>query len=183
MVLGKAALDLLETARHDDLPGELDEVATFLAAAGARVEVVTVPAAWRYRPGSEAQLEAHRIVLDRLAIDGLPDHDAETRIHGRVQIDPTAVVRRSVIRGPAIIGRHARVLDAFVGPYTSIGAGALVEATEVDHSVVHPEAELRHVGFRIEASIIGAGAQVSRSFGLPKALHLEIGSGARVTVT
>ena len=183
MVLGKAALDLIDTARHDARPADLDEVSAFLADAGARVDVATAPTSWRYRPGSDALLEAHRLVLDRLVVDAPDDQDSETLLHGRVEIDPTAVVRRSVIRGPVIIGRHARVLDAFVGPYTSIGAGALVEATEIEHSVVHPEAELRHVGYRIEASIIGAGARVSRSFSLPKALHLEIGSGARVTVS
>ena len=185
LLLGPQALDRLVGAARDGRQArDLEAVADMLTADELRVDAVTARAAWRHRPGGEALLEAHRLVLDRLAVGGATSSpDADSRVHGRVVIDPSAIVRRSVIRGPAVIDREARILDAYVGPYTAIGARACVEATEVEHSVLYEDCELRHVGYRIEGSVIGAGARVSRSFELPKALHLEIGSSARVIVS
>jgi glucose-1-phosphate thymidylyltransferase len=72
------------------------------------------------------------------------------------------------------------VTDAYIGPYTSIGAGVVVEAAEIEHSIVLPDAELRFVGTRLESSIIGRGARVTRRFSLPTAMQLSIGDGAEV---
>jgi hypothetical protein len=70
-----------------------------------------------------------------------------------------------------------------VGPYTAIGAGALVSGADIDNSMVLPRAELRHPGWRIEASIIGERASVIRSFDLPKGLHLRLGPDSQVTLS
>ncbi len=45
-----------------------------------------------------------------------------------------------------------------------------------------PFAEVRHPGMRIEASIIGERASVSRKFELPKGLHLRLPPGSQVTL-
>ena len=37
-----------------------------------------------------------------------------------------------MIRGPAIVGAGARVVDAYIGPYTSIGDGVRVEGAEIE---------------------------------------------------
>jgi hypothetical protein len=49
--------------------------------------------------------------------------------------------------------------------------------------MVLPFAEVRFPGLRIEASIIGERASVSRSFELPKGLHLRLTPGSRVTLS
>jgi glucose-1-phosphate thymidylyltransferase len=74
------------------------------------------------------------------------------------------------------------VRDAYIGPYSAIGADVVVEGTEIEHSIVFPGAELRFVGTRLETSIIGKGARVVRSFGVPNALRLSIGDGAEVAL-
>ena len=43
---------------------------------------------------------------------------------------------RSQIRGPVVIGPGARIVDSYVGPYTAIGEGCLVEWAEVEHSIL-----------------------------------------------
>ena len=81
----------------------------------------------------------------------------------------------SVILGPVVIGRGARVVDAYIGPYTSIGPGARLEGAEVDNSIVLSGATIHHLGHRIEASVVGAGAQIARDFGMPTAIRLHVG--------
>ncbi|MEA2169520.1 MAG: glucose-phosphate thymidylyltransferase, partial [Solirubrobacteraceae bacterium] len=101
---------------------------------------------------------------------------------GRVSVHPTARLVNAVVRGPAIIGAHARVTDAYVGPFTTVGDGATIENSEIESSIVLPRARIRHVGVRVEASVIGAGATVGRDFALPKAMRLRIGANATVTL-
>jgi glucose-1-phosphate thymidylyltransferase len=97
-------------------------------------------------------------------------------------VHPTAQLENTLVRGPAIIGPGARLSHAYVGPYTAIGANVTIEGSQVEHSIVLDGAQLMHVGARIETSVIGRGARVARSFGVPTAMRLAIGNGSEVTL-
>jgi glucose-1-phosphate thymidylyltransferase len=136
---------------------------------------------WREcRDGAEDLLELNRVMLD--ALPGRDHELPDCVLQGRVDIDPTAIVRSSVIRGPVAVGPGARVIDAYLGPYTSVGAGACIENAEVEHSVVHAGARIQRVGGRLEASVIGRDARVHRDFTLPRALRMHIGDHAEVAL-
>jgi glucose-1-phosphate thymidylyltransferase len=127
-------------------------------------------------------LHANRLVLDELE-RRVSDADLTTaRIEGRVEVHPTAIVERATIRGPVVIGAGAVIVDAFVGPYTAIGDRVCLDAAEVENSILLPGASIRHVGTRIEASVLGADASIGRDFGLPSALRVRVGRGAEVTL-
>jgi glucose-1-phosphate thymidylyltransferase len=104
-------------------------------------------------------------------------------VQGSVVIHPSAEIRSSVVRGPAVIGPMTRLTDAYVGPYSSIGAGVLIEAAEIENSIILPGASIRYLGGRLESSVIGARARVFRDFRLPKAMRLSVGEGAEVALT
>ena len=101
------------------------------------------------------------------------------RFEGKVLIDPTATVRSSVITGPTVIGRGA-VVDAYLGPYTAIGAGTRIEGVEIERSIVSPGANVTHVGGRLVSSIVGPDARVYRDFSLPRAVRLWVGDGVEI---
>jgi glucose-1-phosphate thymidylyltransferase len=75
------------------------------------------------------------------------------------------------------------ISDAYIGPYTSIGSGVVIENAEVEHSIILPGASIRHLGGRLEASIVGVDARIFRDFRLPRALRLNVGEGAEVALT
>jgi glucose-1-phosphate thymidylyltransferase len=127
-------------------------------------------------------LEANRRMLEDIVPDFDPASVQGSELQGPVIVHPTARVESSLVRGPAIIGPRALVRDAYIGPYSAIGADVVIEGTEIEHSIVFPGAELRFVGTRLETSIIGKGARVVRSFGVPNALRLSIGDGAEVAL-
>jgi glucose-1-phosphate thymidylyltransferase len=81
-----------------------------------------------------------------------------------------------------VIGGGAEVLDTFIGPYTSIAADARLEGAELEHSIVLDGGSIHHVGQRIEASLIGSGAVITRDFGMPTAVRLRVGRGSTVTL-
>lgn len=173
----------------DSILGALESGGTLLAAVdrlaagGGRVQAGVLAGWWSWDAQGDRLLEVNRTVLDTLEPAVGRDSLEETRVEGRVRIHPTARVANAVIRGPVIIGAHARVTDAYVGPYTTVGDGALIENSEIEASIVLPRARICHVGVRVEASIVGADACVGRDFALPRALRLRVGAGASVTLS
>jgi glucose-1-phosphate thymidylyltransferase len=151
-------------------------------AGGGRVGIRSVDGCLACHGDVEALLASNRRILEGLR--GAPgDQPAGVRIQGAVEIHPSAVIARAVLRGPIVIGPDARISDAYIGPSTSIGAGVEIEAAEIEHSIVLPEASLRFVGTRIESSVIGRRARIGRSFEPPGALRLAVGEGAEVVLS
>jgi glucose-1-phosphate thymidylyltransferase len=131
----------------------------------------------------DAVLEGNRRVLQELEGDTEGAELEGCEVQGPVVIHPTAQLRRTTVRGPAIIGPGVRLTDAYVGPYTSIGADVTIDGAEIEHSIVLPRAQLAFVGTRIESSVIGAGARVARAFTKPSSLRMSIGDGAEVLLS
>jgi glucose-1-phosphate thymidylyltransferase len=149
---------------------------------GGRVRVQRVDGCLPCHGDLETVLESNRRVLEKLDPSIDPTTLDQVNVQGAVHIDPTARVARSLLRGPVVIGPGARIVDAYIGPYTSIGDGVIVEGTEIEHSIVLPRAELRYLGTRLESSVIGHGARVTRGFEMPAALRMAIGDGAEVVL-
>jgi glucose-1-phosphate thymidylyltransferase len=159
-----------------------DDPTAYVREQGGHARVQDVDGCLSCHGGQDMLLEANRRMLEDIVPDFHPESVQGSELQGPVIIHPTACVEGSLVRGPAIIGPRARVRDAYIGPYTAVGADVVVEGTEIEHSIVFPGAELRFVGARLETSIIGKGARVVRSFGVPKALRLSIGDGAEVAL-
>jgi glucose-1-phosphate thymidylyltransferase len=156
-------------------------VAERITAAGGSLHVELVDSWRRYAGNPVDLLDLNRIALDALEPDLLRSaNQGNNRIEGRVRIDEGADVRGSVVVGPTVIGPGAHVADAYIGPYTSIGAGARVEGTEIERSIICAGASIMHIGGRLAASVVGRDARVFRDFSLPRALRLQVGEGTEV---
>ena len=134
---------------------------------------------WKDTGKLEDMLEANRLVLDGL------DARCEGRIEaseilGKVVVEAGAAIVRSVVRGPAIIGRGAHVEDAYVGPFTSIGDGVTIRASEVEHSIILEGSSIVDVGGRIESSLLGRNVSVYRVAVKPRAYNLMLGDRSQV---
>jgi glucose-1-phosphate thymidylyltransferase len=161
--------------------GDADPIAG-VRAQGGRVRVQRIDGCLPCQGDVDALLEGNRRMLEGIepALD--PASLDQCRVQGAVLVHPTAQIRRTLLRGPVVIGPDACVSDAYIGPYTSIGAGVTIEGTEIEHSIVLAEAELRFVGTRLESSVIGRGARVGRGFRLPDAFRVSIGDGAEIVL-
>ena len=104
-------------------------------------------------------------------------------VHGRVAISSTARLSGCVLHGPVSVDDGAVIEDSYVGPYTAVGAGAILIGAEIDNTMVLAGAEITHPGQRIEGSIIGERASVVRSFALPRGLHMRLEPQSRVTLS
>jgi NDP-sugar pyrophosphorylase family protein len=146
-------------------------------------EVVELEDAWGYEGTVDGVLEANTAALDGLKRARIGADLSKASVQGRVAIHPTAVLDGAKIRGPVQIGAGAVLVDTYVGPYTSIGADVRLESVEIENSIVLPGAVIRFPGRRIEASLVGEGAQIGRDFSLPSALRLRVGRGADIQLS
>jgi glucose-1-phosphate thymidylyltransferase len=136
---------------------------------------------WKDTGKLEDMLEANRLILDTIErrIDG--SVDAESRIEGKVVIDPGATVERSVIRGPVVIGPGARIVRAYVGPFTSIGTGTEIRDSEIEHSIVL-EGSVISDASRVADSLIGRNVRIHRIPVKPSAYRFMLGDNSEVGI-
>ncbi len=176
-VLGPGAIDAALA-----LPDEagVAEIIRAIGDTGGRLETRIVNGSWKYTGEVDGLLAANRMVLDEIEPELAGCDLSQARIEGRVQVHPTAIVERSTIRGPAVIGPRAVLQDAFVGPYSAVGAEVRLEGAELEHSIVLDHAVIRHIGHRLEDSLVGSGATVTRDVAFPSGLRLRVGRRAEV---
>lgn len=130
------------------------------------------------RPGE--MLEANGLVLEELTpkIEGYVDRNSE--VDSRVTVEKGAEIINSVVRGPAIIGHDTRVVNAYVGPFTSISHHCLVENAEISRSIVLENSQIRNINRRIEDSLIGRNVVLHRSPMRPRAYKFILGDHSNV---
>ena len=126
-------------------------------------------------------LEANRLLLEKVEhrIDGSVDD--RSVIDGRVVVAAGAEIVNSTIRGPAAVGAGTRIVDSFIGPFSAIGNGCEVSNSEIEHSVVMDDSRIIDI-LRLEDSLIGSDAVISRSRTRPRALRLMVGDHCQVDI-
>ena len=137
---------------------------------------------WKDTGKLEDMLEANRLILDTLErrIEGAVD--AASRIEGKVVIEGGAVIERSVIRGPAIIGARARIANAYVGPFTAIMNDVDLRDSEIEHSIVLEGSEIHDLGTRVADSLIGKNVKINRVPLKPTAYRFMLGDNSEVWI-
>jgi glucose-1-phosphate thymidylyltransferase len=137
---------------------------------------------WKDTGKLEDMLEANRLILDTIErrIDG--SVDGESRIEGKVIIEAGAVVERSVIRGPVIIGADARIVHAYVGPFTSIGQRTEIRNSEIGHSIVLEGCIISDLENRVEDSLLGRNVRIERMPVKPSAYRFMLGDNSEVKI-
>ncbi len=161
---------------------EITEAIQGLIDDGRRVQSEIVTGWWKDTGQLADMLEANRLVLEEIEtrLDGDTDN---SKIEGRVIVEKGAVVAGSVVRGPAVIGAGARIEDAYIGPYTSIGDDVHISRSEVEHSIILAGSTVEDLGTRMEASLLGRNVKLTRCDGLPKTLRLLVGDNSEIELT
>ncbi len=166
-----------------DAPRPLSDPMAGVRRQGGHVRVQTIDGCLACHGGQDRLLEGNRRMLEELRGDVDRAAFPTCEFQGPVLVHPTARLDHTLIRGPAIIGPRSTLSHAYVGPYTSIGANVRIEGSEIEHSIILDDAEILHVGTRLDTSVIGRGARVHRRFGVAVGMRLSVGDGAEVTLS
>jgi glucose-1-phosphate thymidylyltransferase len=130
------------------------------------------------RPGD--MLEANSFVLEELSprVEGYVDRDSE--VDSRVTVESGAEVVNSVVRGPTIIGERSRIVNSYIGPFTSIYHDVTIENSEIERSIVLENSSIHDIPVRIQDSLIGRDVVLNRSPIKPKAIKMNLGDYSQV---
>ena len=130
------------------------------------------------RPGD--MLTANSLVLEELlpVVKGRVDEASE--VDFRVTVEEGAEIVNSVVRGPAIIGCNTRIVNSYVGPFSSIYHDVVIENSEIESSIVLEHSTIRDVPARIQDSLIGRYADVTVTTLRPKAIKMHLGDHSRL---
>jgi glucose-1-phosphate thymidylyltransferase len=160
---------------------EITDAIQYLVDSGRRVEPHVVRGWWKDTGRLEDMLEANRLVLDTIATK-VEGEMIDSQCDGRVVIAPGARLERSTVRGPAVIGARAHLIDAYVGPYSAIGEDCVIESAEVEHSILLAGSSVRHLDGRMEASLLGRNVHIARSDGQPRAYRFMVGDNSEIGI-
>jgi glucose-1-phosphate thymidylyltransferase len=160
---------------------EITDAIQHLIDTGLRVDPHIVRGWWKDTGQVQDMLDANRLILDDLT-ERIEGELVDSRVEGRVVIEPGARLERTTVRGPAVIGAGAQLVDAYIGPYTAVGGGVTIERSELEHSIVLSGSSIRDLEGRIEASLIGRNVNIARSPELPRAYRFVVGDNAEIAI-
>lgn len=147
-----------------------------------KVDSHVVQGWWKDTGKPEDVLDANHLILDVLESQNNGEIEEGAKINGRVSIGRGTVVKKnSVIRGPVIIGKNCKI-DAYIGPYTSIGDNSRITGGEIESSIVVGDA-LIECNERIVDSLIGNHSHiVSEENNLPRGHRFVLGENSLVNL-
>lgn len=171
------AVAAIEPSTRGEL--EITDAVVWLIEHGYRVRHEVLDGWWKDTGQLEPLLEGNRLVLEALEARCEGTVDDQSLLDGRVVVSEGAEVKGSVVRGPAILGPGTRVVNSYVGPFTSIDRDCEIVDSEIEHSIVLAESSIVGVA-RIVDSLIGRNVRVQRSDRRPRASRLMLGDHSRV---
>jgi len=127
-------------------------------------------------------LNANGHVLDEIKPEVRGFVDSTSSVDHRVTIEAGAEIINSVVRGPTIIGENTRIVNSYVGPFTSIYHHVVIENCEIEHSIVLEHSKLCDIDARIQGSLIGRNVEMYRGPVRPRALKLTLGDHSKVGI-
>jgi len=177
-----AATEKIEPSGRGEL--EITDAIQYLIENGYVVNSHVVQGWWKDTGKLEDMLDANRMILLGMGEpSGATSRQLEdSQIHGHVHLQGEVTIKNSVLRGPCIIGAGASVVDSYVGPFTSIGAGSRVEKSEMENSIILENCTIRDLGGRLSDSLIGRNVTVTRGHKLPRSYRLMVGDNSEIVV-
>jgi glucose-1-phosphate thymidylyltransferase len=149
---------------------------------GRDVHAEVITGRWIDTGKHDDLLEANRLILEDLEPGIAGTHDAASTIEGRVVLQEGSEVINSRIQGPAIIGERTRIVNSYVGPFTSIYHDCLISDTEISGSVVLEDTRIEDVGHRIEHSLIGRNVELRGHERRPRGYTFILGDYSKLQI-
>jgi len=136
---------------------------------------------WKDTGKPEDILEANRLILEDIDRDlNGAKVDEVSKISGRVRIGKDSEIINSRILGPVIIGERVKVVDSYIGPFTSLSSGVKIRKSEIEYSVVLEDTKIENVKGRMQKCLIGKDVEICHSKELPRIYEFILGDHSKI---
>lgn len=166
------AIDNIKPSARNEL--EITDAIQWLLDNNHKVESSMVKGWWKDTGKPDDIIEANLLILEDIATVNQGTL-IDTIVNGRVRIEAGAVIEKSVIRGPVVIGKNARISRSFIGPFSSIGENVVIENSEIECSLIMEGARITNLEKRIDRSIIGKNVIINQTDQSPRTNKFIIG--------
>jgi glucose-1-phosphate thymidylyltransferase len=159
---------------------EITDAIQKLIEMGRKVDSYILSGWWFDIGTKDGLLAANKVMLDTyLKPDVKGDVDSKSQILGKVEIQPGTKIAGSIVRGPVSIGRDCLIKNSVVGPLASVGAGAIIEDSRIERSIILDGCQVYQTRFLCD-SVIGRNTEIIMRKDSPRAINLFIGDNSRV---
>lgn len=161
---------------------EITDAIQWMIDKGYKVGAEVIGGWWKDTGKPDDILEANRLILEDIERDvsGAKVVDETSQISGRVKIGKGSEIINSKIVGPVIIGNKVKVVDSYIGPFTSLSDEVEIKKTEIEYSVVLENTEIENIKGRMQRCLIGKGVKIYHSKDLPRVYEFIIGDHSKV---
>jgi glucose-1-phosphate thymidylyltransferase len=162
---------------------EITDALTRLIELGGRVRHERIDGWWLDTGTKDDLLLANDKALeDWMVPDVRGSVDAESKVIGRVRIEEGAEIVRSIVHGPAVVGKRAQVIDSRIEPFTSIGDGVRIARSSVARSVIMRDSCVEEIS-HLENSMIGRRVVVRPAAKHDSGASLLVGDDCKVELS
>ncbi len=167
---------------HPSKRGELEvsDLHQYLLDHNYKIKTYNVSGWWKDTGKLNDLLSANRLILEKHHIYKKGGSVTDSTVEGDVDIDNGAIVSNSLIRGPVVIGKDTKILNSYIGPFTSIDNGCNITGSEIENSIILENTTILDVPYRIDSSLIGKDVKVIKKDKRPKTISLMIGDHSEI---
>lgn len=173
------AIDNIRPSKRNEL--EITDAIQWLLDNNYKIESHMVKGWWKDTGKPDDIIEANLLVLEDIETVNQGDQQSSD-IQGRVRTGQGSIIEKSVVRGPAIIGDNARIVNSYIGPFSAIGDNALIENSEIENSIIMQGAQIRNVEKRIDRSIVGKNVVINITTESPRTHKFILGDQSFVQI-
>lgn len=156
---------------------EITDAIQYLIDSNFNVKPCVITGWWKDTGKLEDLLEANQVILETLKHKNDGVLDDKTKIEGRVVLEHGAEIINSVIRGPAIIGENSKIVNSYIGPFSSVYFNVEIENSEIENSIVLENSGIKNIS-RIEGSLIGQNVKIIKTERKPQAYRIMVGDSS-----
>ena len=161
---------------------EITDAIQYLIDNGYVVNSHIVEGWWKDTGKLEDMLDANRMILTGMTTRVESKQLEDSEIHGHVQLDENVTVKKSVLRGPCIIGAGAEIVDSYVGPFTSVGPQTRILRSEIENSIVLENCSITDIRSLIGGSLIGKNVKITSCGKPPRNYGFMVGDNIEIIV-
>ncbi len=126
-------------------------------------------------------LSVNALILDERAKREIRGKVENSKVEGRVEVGDGTYIKDSTIRGPAVIGRNCLIERSYISPYVSVGDNSHIINSSVEYSVILEGVTINGIE-RLEESLIGRYAKITKGLDNRKSLKLHVGDHSEVVL-
>lgn len=127
-------------------------------------------------------LEANRLVLDGIDIELQTLPYGNSMYTGKIILGKDVIIKNSIIMGPAAIADDSIITNSFIGSYTSISKGVIIDSCEIDNSIILEGTKLYNINKRVSGSLIGKNVLIKGVDKRPFSNSFLIGDNSEIYI-